>query len=324
MVLIKCQECARDVSSRAAACPHCGCPVSPESEVAPRARVEPIPEPHQRQPASHAAALPSETAPQSRRASRSGWWIGGILLFAILIQVCVGSSDTSKRSTSTPTSQPSNPTPVARAKPASTQATESDKKRWIGAMEDELSTPGMKLAAAQSLIAFLPDSPEGKKAQGMLKELTDAVAYEKSGQQWSYDSDKEEMTGKPIQYAIVTSTNTVDFDFPYSGEQRAKLTLRRHPRWGNDVILALDRGQILCHSHGDCSIALRFDEGRFIRLQGNPPGDNSTETVFLPAFSTFMKELPGASSLRVEVKIYQHGAPVFAFDVSGFKPEKFK
>jgi hypothetical protein len=46
--------------------------------------------------------------------------------------------------------------------------------------------------------------------------------------------------------------------------------------------------------------------------------------VFIPAFATFMKELTKASSLKVEVKIYQHGSPVFSFDVAGFKPERFK
>jgi hypothetical protein len=35
MALIRCTECGRDVSSKAAACPHCGHPISPQTIVDP-------------------------------------------------------------------------------------------------------------------------------------------------------------------------------------------------------------------------------------------------------------------------------------------------
>lgn len=89
-------------------------------------------------------------------------------------------------------------------------------------------------------------------------------------------------------------------------------------------MLSIERGQILCHSYGDCSVRVRFDDGKLQTFGGNPPEDNSSEYVFIPAFTTFMKQLPTAKVVKIEVPIYQSGRPVFEFDVSGFKPEKFK
>lgn len=158
----------------------------------------------------------------------------------------------------------------------------------------------------------------------MLADLEKVVAYEKAGQQWRYLSTEEGMSGKKSRTATVESNNTINLDFPYAGPQHAQLMLRRHPRWGNDVILSIERGQILCHTYSNCRIGVRFDGGKVMRFSGNPPSDNSSEYVFIPAFGTFMKQLPKAKTVKIEVEIYHGGSPVFEFDVSGFKPENFR
>lgn len=158
----------------------------------------------------------------------------------------------------------------------------------------------------------------------MVESLRKAVAYEQMGRQWSYDSSSEGMSGKSVRTAWVYSSNTINLGFPYQGEQHAKLLFRRHPRWGNDVILQIEQGQLLCHSYDDCYVAVRFDDEKLQRYEGNPPSDNSSESLFIPAFGTFMKKLPNSKTVKVEVQIYQAGNQVFEFDVSGFKPENFK
>ncbi len=37
-----------------------------------------------------------------------------------------------------------------------------------------------------------------------------------------------------------------------------------------------------------------------------------------------MKKLSNAEKVKIEIEIYQAGNQVFEFDVSGFKPEKFR
>ena len=139
---------------------------------------------------------------------------------------------------------------------------------------------------------------------------------------WSYDSDAEGMSGKSVRTASVTSSNTVSLGFPYAGEQHGRIALRKHPRWGNDVIFSIEQGQILCHSYGDCRVGVRFDDGKIQHVTGNPPEDGSSETVFLPMYGTFLKQLKTAKKLRIEVQIYDNGSNVFEFDVAGFDAAK--
>ncbi|MEZ0246057.1 MAG: zinc-ribbon domain-containing protein, partial [Methylophilaceae bacterium] len=46
------------------------------------------------------------------------------------------------------------------------------------------------------------------------------------GSQWLYNLSDDAMGKGAIHQAEVSSSNTVNFDFPYSGAQRATLTLR--------------------------------------------------------------------------------------------------
>lgn len=124
--------------------------------------------------------------------------------------------------------------------------------------------------------------------------------------------------------ASVRSTNTVNFDFPYSGPQRGTLTLRTHPRHGEDVIFSIERGQILCRSYEDCTILVRFDDGKAQSFSAVGAADNSTETIFIRNYSRFLAGMQKASTVRIAVEVYQEGAPVFEFDVSGFDAEKYK
>jgi hypothetical protein len=175
-----------------------------------------------------------------------------------------------------------------------------------------------RLATARVLIKRYPGTPEAAKAEAMLAGLQAEVADAKRGQQWTYKTSDDSMSGKPVRTAYVDSTNSFEFDFPYSGKQTARLTLRRHPRWGKDVIFAIERGQILCHSY-DCSVKVRFDDEPAKTYRATEPADNSSESVFLPAYDTFAKKLETAKRVRIEVNVYQQGSLVADFDVDGFK-----
>lgn len=327
MALLKCEDCGHDVSSRADACPHCGCPVPKVG-----ATDKPPAVPSSSPPSLPAAWTAPQVAPTpppeistTSHPKRSltvlkvlGLLLAGFVLFSML-RACLGSSLPNKQSNATaPTTEAAKPSPSRFA------PTEQEKLRWWELSQDRDQVASVRLSSANSLIANFPDTTEGKQAKELLPELEKAAAYEAMGQQWRYDRSDEGMSGKAVISAEVKSTNTIHLDFPYSGAQHGTLTLRRHPRWGNDVILRIERGQILCHSYGDCKINVKFDDGKVIRLNGNPPEDNSSEVVFIPGFSTFTKQLPNAKRVKIEVSLYQAGNQVFEFDVSGFKPENFK
>lgn len=142
---------------------------------------------------------------------------------------------------------------------------------------------------------------------------------------WTYWKHEDPMTGKLTRNAVITSSNTLNFGFPYGGEQHGRIAIRKHPSHGNDVILQIERGQILCHSYADdCPIKIRFDDGKAFTVTGSNAADNSSEVVFLPGFKSLTSKMAKAKVMRVQFNAYQQGAPVLTFDVSGFDPERMK
>ena len=144
------------------------------------------------------------------------------------------------------------------------------------------------------------------------------------GSQWRYSQDTDPMASGTTYHAQVLSENTVEFDFPYNGPQRAKLHIRTHPRHGKDVIMQIERGQILCRSYEDCTILVRFDDQKAQTYSAVGAADNSTETIFIRNYSRFMGQLLKAKTVRISVEIYQQGSPVFEFDVAGFDVDKYR
>lgn len=145
------------------------------------------------------------------------------------------------------------------------------------------------------------------------------------GSQWTYVQNEDAMGNGQVYSASVRSTNTVNFDFPYSGAQHATLTLRTHPRHGKDVILSIERGQFHCRSYDDdCSVLVRFDDGQAKTFSSAGPSDNSTEILFIRDYSRFAQGMLRAQQVRISAEVYQEGSPVFEFDVRGFNTSRYR
>lgn len=142
--------------------------------------------------------------------------------------------------------------------------------------------------------------------------------------QWQYTQDEDKMAGGKTFFATVTSSNSVDFGFPYNGEQYSTLSIRNDPKYGKDVIFRIQKGQILCSSYDGCNVLIRFDDEKAVKYSANPPADNSTEVIFIGNYSRFVEKLRKAKQVRISPTVYQEGAPVFEFDITGFELDKFK
>lgn len=183
----------------------------------------------------------------------------------------------------------------------------------------------MKLAAAESIVASAPGSAEAAAVRPLIPDLQKAVEeYNeelKDRGSWEYFSSTDPMSDKPVNYARVQSDNTFQFDFPYQGEQHATLSLRRHPKWGKDVIFSIEKGQILCSSY-NCPVRVRFDDEPARTYEGNEPADNSSESIFIPAYSTFTSKLAKAKRVRIEVNVFKQGTLTTEFKVKGFDSDQ--
>lgn len=295
MALVACSECGRDISDRAPACPHCGAPVAPP------------------------AAIPAYSPPSSARdpgflqkPRGCGTLIIAVIVLFVLVRAC------------SPEERPAAPAPIPERAAATPEERAAALARALAEMDDEGASASSRLARAKWVTIEYPGTADAERAAAMVPTLEAALREEQIGKQWRYTRTEDSMSGQVSHTAVVTSTNQFEFDFPYAGPQRGELTIRRHPRWGNSVIFAIERGQILCNSYSSCPIRVRFDDGAPRTLSGNEPADNSSEYVFLPGYNDFVSRLQKAKRVRIEVNVFQQGAVMAEFDVEGFKPQRLK
>lgn len=135
---------------------------------------------------------------------------------------------------------------------------------------------------------------------------------------WRYDSDVDEMSGKKSQTARVKSSNTVNFDFPYQGAQHGTLTLRKHPRWGKNVMFEIEHGQFMAGVTG-VQVLVRFDDGAPVKFLASGPEDHSTAILFIRDYGRFVAQLRKTKTVRLSTSVYQQGSPVFEFEVGGLE-----
>lgn len=156
------------------------------------------------------------------------------------------------------------------------------------------------------------------------KTVLERQAIEAAAAPWSYYHTDDPMSKGKTHTATLSSSNTVEFDFPYSGKQYGRLTLRTDPKYGKDVIFRIEKGQILCPSYDSCRVLVRFDDENATSYTAVGAADNSSETIFIRNYSQFVGKMMKAKRVRISMNIYQEGSPVFDFDVSGFNLGKYK
>ena len=131
--------------------------------------------------------------------------------------------------------------------------------------------------------------------------------------QWRYSDSTDKMTGKTESFAYIESDNSLVLEHPYQGVNRGTITVRRHPKYGLDVLVSIEKGQVLCRSYDPCTIGVRFDDGKPQRFSALPPADHSTETVFITNKTKFIASARKAKRILVQLPIYRNGEPVLEF-----------
>lgn len=143
----------------------------------------------------------------------------------------------------------------------------------------------------------------------------DATATDYLPKTWSYFDQTDDVSGKPIRFATLTSDNAVEFDFPYQGGATLDIVVREHPRWGTNVYFQVSKGQIHCRYDG-CAGSIRFGD-KAERLTLNEPEDNSNEVVFAAYPDAIIRGLKRSDETVVELPFFQEGNRSFRFQTKG-------
>jgi hypothetical protein len=133
---------------------------------------------------------------------------------------------------------------------------------------------------------------------------------------WTYFDQPDQITGRPIHFASVNASENLDFNFPYSGGSTANLQIRKHPRYGTDVILSIDKGQFVCGVEA-CSVMVRFDDGHAARYSANQPSDYRSTALFITPSSKFIALAKKAKRVVIEASFYQDGNRTMVFPIEG-------
>jgi hypothetical protein len=133
---------------------------------------------------------------------------------------------------------------------------------------------------------------------------------------WQYQDDADRMTGKPTRFASVDALESLNFDFPYKGRNIPTLTIRRHPTYGLDVILSVDKGQFLCGVSG-CSVDIKFDGKQPMRFEANGPASHNSTILFLKPAKRIVSLLQVSSTVLIQANFYKEGPQVITFPVGG-------
>jgi len=147
------------------------------------------------------------------------------------------------------------------------------------------------------------------------------IAIQNQG--WDYTHFADDMSSKLVYNASIKSINTVNFAFPYQGEQRAYLTLRTHPRYGKNVILNIEKGQFLCKFNG-CKVLIRFDDGQAVSYSVSEPSDHNSTSIFINNYAGFVSKMLAAKKVRIQAEFYREGSPTFEFNVDGFNAKQYR
>lgn len=141
------------------------------------------------------------------------------------------------------------------------------------------------------------------------------VAWSAHAAQWRYQDDVDRMTGEKASYATVTSDNSLNLSSPYSGRNNGYITVRKHPKYGLDVFVSVDKGQILCRVYDGCSVMIRFDDEKPQRFSAAEPADHSSDTVFITNKTRFIAQAKKSRRILVQLPMFREGEQVLEFSV---------
>lgn len=143
--------------------------------------------------------------------------------------------------------------------------------------------------------------------------VVEKVAVEVPTSKWEYRESEDAMTSKVTKFASITSEDSLSLDFPYSGLNYGMLMVRKHPRSGTNVLVRVSKGQMMCQSYQDCSVTIRFDDGKPVTWAAVGPDDGSNETIFLHNEARFIERAKKAKRILISIPFYQNGNQVLEF-----------
>jgi len=144
---------------------------------------------------------------------------------------------------------------------------------------------------------------------------------EKKKTNWTNEENEDKMSGEKRFFTYTTSTNEIEFDFPYQGGSSFTLLVRNMGK-ANEVALTVSKGQFMPSIMNERSVRVKFDDEKPFNYSYAGTSDGSATTIFIVKANQFINKLKKAKKLMIEAPFYDAGMQIIYFDVEGFKWNK--
>ena len=122
-----------------------------------------------------------------------------------------------------------------------------------------------------------------------------ALSFQGHAASWTYQILPDSMSKEKKKIAVIVSANSLRFGSPYSGTNRVRFVVRQMPKTGSDIILQIERGQLVC---SDCTVRVRFDDDEPVEFSTSRPVDHDPRLIFLEAADRFIARASTATRVR--------------------------
>jgi hypothetical protein len=127
---------------------------------------------------------------------------------------------------------------------------------------------------------------------------------------WEYKESEDKMDNSKSYFATVTSTNEINFSFPYDGGSSFDLTVRNKKKQ-NEVILIVSKGQF---SGSSKTCRVKYDDESVVNYDYEGTSDYNSNVIFFNNPKKFITSLKKAKKLMIECPFFQEGRKVIEFD----------
>ncbi|CAG2532946.1 hypothetical protein MAR621_03140 [Maribacter dokdonensis] len=141
-------------------------------------------------------------------------------------------------------------------------------------------------------------------------------AEPKKIENWEYSSNVDEMDGNTNYFAVATSINQLDFDFPYNGGSNGYITIRNMDG-ENTIAISVDKGQFQTSFGNNEHLRIKFDDEELRKYNFSSASDGSMNVVFPAQAKALIQKIKASKTVKIEAPFYNEGRQVLNFNIDG-------
>ena len=174
----------------------------------------------------------------------------------------------------------------------------------FGSVDGEDSTDGTTATSSSTLSENSDENKEPNKPK----------------ENWVYQEGEDEMEGTKRYFAISTSTNELNFEFPYNGGSTSQFMVRNMGST-NEILMTISKGQFMGSFSGNETVRMKFDDDAPFNVSYNSADDGSSDVIFFNSTTKIISKLKNAKKLMIEAPFFDAGRQILYFDVEGLNWE---